>query len=93
MFDTNSKSFCGMEGITPTGWTFGERNDLHNEPSSDSPFVKSVDININPTSYAGATGVSNYEQLKSMVNFHPMVAEKVFDGVNISIPQKVVEKV
>ncbi|GJR79999.1 zinc knuckle CX2CX4HX4C containing protein [Tanacetum coccineum] len=93
MFDTNSKSVCSMEGITPTGWTFGEHNDLHNEPSSDSPFVKSVDINIHPTSYAGATGVSNSEQLKSMVNFHPMVAEKVFDSVNIYIPQKVVEKV
>ncbi|GKB04316.1 hypothetical protein Tco_0832459 [Tanacetum coccineum] len=93
MFDTNSKSVCSMEGITPTGWTFGEHNDLHNEPSSDSPFVKSVDINIHPTSYAGATGVSNSEQLKSRVNFHPMVAEKVFDSVNISIPQKVVEKI
>ncbi|GKE11570.1 zinc knuckle CX2CX4HX4C containing protein [Tanacetum coccineum] len=59
MFYTNSKSVCGMEGITPTG----------------------------------ATGASNSKQLKNKVNFHPMVAEKVFDGVHISIPQKVVEKV
>ncbi|GKA71267.1 protein LAZ1, partial [Tanacetum coccineum] len=59
MFDTNSKSVCGMEGITPTG----------------------------------ATGASNSKQLKSKVNFRPMVAEKVFDGVHISIPQKVVKKV
>ncbi|GKA25103.1 polypyrimidine tract-binding protein homolog 2 isoform X1 [Tanacetum coccineum] len=93
MFDTNSKSICGMEGITPTGWTFSERNDLHNKPSSDSSFVKSVDINIHPTTYAGATGASNSEQLKSKVNFRPMVAEKVFDDVNMSIPRKVVKKV
>ncbi|GKE00505.1 hypothetical protein Tco_1388488, partial [Tanacetum coccineum] len=69
----------------PTGWT--------NSPNSDTPIVKSVEINSKPISYAGAAGISNSEQLKSKANFRSMVADKVFDGVNISIPRIVVEKV
>ncbi|GKB54420.1 hypothetical protein Tco_0905173, partial [Tanacetum coccineum] len=38
-------------------------------------------------------GASDSEQLKSKANFRSMVADKVFDGVNISIPRKVIEKV
>ncbi|GJV39069.1 zinc knuckle CX2CX4HX4C containing protein [Tanacetum coccineum] len=68
----------------PTGWT--------NSPNSDTPIVKSVEINSKPISYAGAAGISNSEQLKSKANFRSMVADKVFDGVNISIPRIVVEK-
>nr|GEW29591.1 hypothetical protein [Tanacetum cinerariifolium] len=61
--------------------------------SSELVIVKSVDINTKPNSYAGATGASTKDQTTVESNFRSMVADKVFDGVNISIPRKVVEKV
>ncbi|GJY49040.1 hypothetical protein Tco_0438996 [Tanacetum coccineum] len=51
-----------------------------------------VDINTKSTSYAGAAGASAKDQPKFNSNFHPLVDDLVFDGVNISIPRKVVEK-
>ncbi|GKB21657.1 zinc knuckle CX2CX4HX4C containing protein [Tanacetum coccineum] len=45
------------------------------------------------TSYAGAAGASAKDQPKVNSNFRTLVADPVFDGVNISIPRKVVEKV
>ncbi|GKA96122.1 zinc knuckle CX2CX4HX4C containing protein [Tanacetum coccineum] len=45
------------------------------------------------TSYAGAAGASAKDQPKVNSNFRPLVVDPVFDGVNISIPRKVVEKV
>ncbi|GJS13016.1 zinc knuckle CX2CX4HX4C containing protein [Tanacetum coccineum] len=55
--------------------------------------VQSVDINIKSTSYAGATGASTNEQPYVSSNFHSLVADPVFNDVNVSIPCKVVEKV
>ncbi|GJX50914.1 hypothetical protein Tco_0277759 [Tanacetum coccineum] len=57
------------------------------------PIVQSVDINTKLKSYAGAVGVSAKDQPKVNSNFRPLVADPVFDGVNISIPRKVIEKV
>ncbi|GKC78741.1 zinc knuckle CX2CX4HX4C containing protein, partial [Tanacetum coccineum] len=51
-----------------------------------------VDINIKSTSYFGVAGASAKDQPKFNSNFHPLVDDLVFDGVNISIPRKVVEK-
>ncbi|GKC41227.1 hypothetical protein Tco_1058949 [Tanacetum coccineum] len=51
----------------------------------------SLDINKS-TSYAGVAGASAKDQPKVNSNFRPLVADPVFDGVNISIPRKVVEK-
>ncbi|GKE17496.1 hypothetical protein Tco_1425073, partial [Tanacetum coccineum] len=48
--------------------------------------VESVDIS---KSFTGAAGASSKEHS----NFRPLVADPVYDGVNISIPRKVVEKV
>ncbi|GJX41181.1 hypothetical protein Tco_0256171 [Tanacetum coccineum] len=65
-------------------------------PSKVTPsdhIVQSVDINTKSTSYAGAVGASAKDQPKVTSNFRPLVADPVFDGVNISIPRKVVEKV
>ncbi|GKE31984.1 hypothetical protein Tco_1451306, partial [Tanacetum coccineum] len=45
------------------------------------------------TSYAGAAGASAKDQPKVNSNFRHLVADPVFDGVNIYIPRKVVEKV
>ncbi|GJR13698.1 zinc knuckle CX2CX4HX4C containing protein [Tanacetum coccineum] len=56
------------------------------------PIIQSVDINTKSTSYAGAAGVSAKDQPKVNSNFRTLVANPVFDGVNISIPCKVVEK-
>nr|GEW02866.1 hypothetical protein [Tanacetum cinerariifolium] len=55
------------------------------------PMVQYKDINTNPTS--GAVGARVKDQLKVNSNFRPLVADLVFDGVNISIPCKVIEKV
>ncbi|GJW82384.1 zinc knuckle CX2CX4HX4C containing protein [Tanacetum coccineum] len=54
------------------------------------PF-KSVDINKS-TSYAGVVGGSAKDQPNVNSNFRTLVVDPVFDGVNISIPCKVVEK-
>ncbi|GKC60566.1 hypothetical protein Tco_1088164, partial [Tanacetum coccineum] len=56
------------------------------------PIVQSVDINKS-TSYAGVAGGSAKYQPNVNSNFHTLVADPVFDGVNISIPRKVVEKI
>ncbi|GKB80621.1 zinc knuckle CX2CX4HX4C containing protein [Tanacetum coccineum] len=61
--------------------------------SPSDPIVQSVDINTKSTSYARAAGASAKDQPKVNSNFCPLVADPVFDGVNISIPHKVVEKV
>ncbi|GKF58593.1 hypothetical protein Tco_0172130 [Tanacetum coccineum] len=55
--------------------------------------VQSVDINTKSTSYVGAAGASAKDQPKVNSNFRTLVVDPVFDGVNISIPRKVVEKV
>nr|GEZ57593.1 zinc knuckle CX2CX4HX4C [Tanacetum cinerariifolium] len=57
------------------------------------PIVQSVDINTNSTSYVGAAGASAKDQPKVNSNFCTLVADLVFDGVNVSIPRKVIEKV
>nr|GEX55639.1 NB-ARC domains-containing protein [Tanacetum cinerariifolium] len=62
-----------------------------NDGQSD-PIVQSVDINTNLTFYAGAAGTSAKDQPKVNSNFRTLVADPVFDGVNISFPRKVVEK-
>nr|GEW02498.1 hypothetical protein [Tanacetum cinerariifolium] len=62
------------------------------EPSHDSSIVQAVDINTKPTSYAGAAGASSKGQLKFNSNFHPLVADPIYDDVNIYIPRKVVEQ-
>ncbi|GKF72187.1 hypothetical protein Tco_0208301, partial [Tanacetum coccineum] len=88
------RKLCGlltlMEKVMVLGFqhkqTLGDQNDLTTETDSDTPIVQSVDINVKPNSYAGAAGASNVNQPKDHANFHPMVAEKVFDGVNILIP-------
>nr|GEX35399.1 hypothetical protein [Tanacetum cinerariifolium] len=57
------------------------------------PIVQSVDINTKSTSYAGAAGASPKHQPKVNSNFRTLVAGPVINGVNISIPRKIVEKV
>ncbi|GKD69367.1 zinc knuckle CX2CX4HX4C containing protein, partial [Tanacetum coccineum] len=56
------------------------------------PVVQSVNINTKSTSYAGAACASAKDQPIANSNFRPLVADHVFNGVNISIPRKVVEK-
>ncbi|GJZ36396.1 zinc knuckle CX2CX4HX4C containing protein [Tanacetum coccineum] len=60
--------------------------------SLSDPIVQSMEINTKSTSYAGAAVVSAKDQPKVNSNFRPLVADPVFDGVNISIPRKFVEK-
>ncbi|GJW58446.1 zinc knuckle CX2CX4HX4C containing protein [Tanacetum coccineum] len=62
-------------------------------PSHESPIIQVVDINKKQTFYVGAADASTKDQHKVCSNFLPFVANLVFDGVNISTPCKVVEKV
>ncbi|GJX67210.1 zinc knuckle CX2CX4HX4C containing protein [Tanacetum coccineum] len=57
-------------------------------------FTRDIEKGIyESTSYAGAAGASTKDQPKVNSNFRPLVVDPVFDGVNISIPRKVVENV
>nr|GEW22733.1 hypothetical protein [Tanacetum cinerariifolium] len=67
-------------------------DNLVNKISPSDPIVQYVDINTISKSYVGAVGASTKDQLKVISNFHPLVADPVYDGVIISIPRKVVEK-
>nr|GEZ97605.1 RNA-directed DNA polymerase, eukaryota, reverse transcriptase zinc-binding domain protein [Tanacetum cinerariifolium] len=62
------------------------------DPSNSSFIVQSVDINTNSTSNIGVAGAGTKDQTNVKSNFRSLVADKVFDGVNIFIPRKVVEK-
>ncbi|GKB74101.1 hypothetical protein Tco_0935513 [Tanacetum coccineum] len=67
-----------------------------NLSSKDSPsdsIVQSMDTNTKYTSYVGAAGASTMAQPQVNSNFCPLVVDPVFNGVNISIPCKVAEKI
>ncbi|GJR41737.1 putative RNA-directed DNA polymerase [Tanacetum coccineum] len=81
-----------MSIVRPTGWNLTNNNNVPTKHDDDAPITQSVDINSTPNSYAGAAGTNKVIQPKEQANFRPMVSEKVFDGVNISIPHKVLEK-
>lgn len=57
--------------------------------SESSPIVKLVEIGAN--TYAGAAGASKSPSVRA--NVQSMMAENIFEGVNISIPRKVVQNV
>ncbi|GJX94484.1 zinc knuckle CX2CX4HX4C containing protein [Tanacetum coccineum] len=63
-----------------------------NSIRAGNPIVQFVDINTKSTSYAGAAGASDKDQPRVCSNFRSLVANLVFNGVNIFIPRKVVEK-
>nr|GEW36579.1 zinc knuckle CX2CX4HX4C [Tanacetum cinerariifolium] len=81
----NAEFFSKMETLVGYGTT------LPDMVSPSDPIVRSVDINTKPKSYAGAAGESAKDQ-PTVSNFRPLVADLVFDGVNIAIPHKVIEK-
>ncbi|GKE87806.1 hypothetical protein Tco_1565281 [Tanacetum coccineum] len=83
--DTNAES-CNSEVWLKLS------EDKRQEVTPSDPIVQSVDINTKSTSYVGAAGTTAKNQPKVTSNFHPLMADPVFDGVNISIPRKVVEK-
>nr|GEU51254.1 zinc knuckle CX2CX4HX4C [Tanacetum cinerariifolium] len=62
-------------------------------------FTKDIELDMvvskstKSTCYAGAAGASAKDQPKVSSNFRPLVVDLLFDGVNISIPRKVVEQV
>ncbi|GJU18358.1 hypothetical protein Tco_1146324 [Tanacetum coccineum] len=67
-------------------------NDKRIQSTPSDPIIQSVDINTKATSYARVAGASAKGQPKVNSNFRPLVADLVFDGVNISIPRKVFKK-
>nr|GEV96231.1 hypothetical protein [Tanacetum cinerariifolium] len=66
---------------------------ITNKDSPSDPIVQSVDNNTKSTSYIGAAGASAMAQPQVNFKLSPLVADPIFNGVNISIPQKVFEKV
>nr|GEV30048.1 zinc knuckle CX2CX4HX4C [Tanacetum cinerariifolium] len=67
-------------------------DNLSGEASPSDTIIQSVDINTKSTSYVGAAGASAKGQPKVNSNFRHLVADPVFDGVNIFIPRKVLKK-
>ncbi|GJZ22211.1 hypothetical protein Tco_0559250 [Tanacetum coccineum] len=80
-------TFLNMQKIAPT-----VDDNLSGEVSPNDTNVQSVDINTKSISYAGDAGTSAKDQPKVNSNFCHLVADLVFDGFNIYIPCKVVEK-
>ncbi|GKB26507.1 hypothetical protein Tco_0865908 [Tanacetum coccineum] len=89
--DINGNSGGASTVPNPTGWNMGDQSSSM-KTIGEPAIVKLVDINATPNSYAGADGASIKAQTNVESNFCSLVANKVFDGVNISIPRKVVKK-
>ncbi|GKD99875.1 zinc knuckle CX2CX4HX4C containing protein, partial [Tanacetum coccineum] len=65
-----------------------------NYPTPPKSYLQQISddrASLNPSSVY-EEGATTKEQPKVNSNFHPLVADPVFDGVNISIPHSVVEK-
>ncbi|GJV29292.1 hypothetical protein Tco_1385740 [Tanacetum coccineum] len=82
--DPNSR---GDEGIA--SFEASHSGFVESGSSLVDPIVQSVDINTKATSYARSAGASVKNQPKVTSSFRPLMADLVFDGVNISIPRKV----
>nr|GEU87601.1 hypothetical protein [Tanacetum cinerariifolium] len=80
-----------MEAIFNYWKLIEERANAMDQPKGSDPIVQYADINTKLTSYAGAAGATVKVQPK-VSNFRPLTTELVFNGVNISIPHKVIEK-
>nr|GEU97022.1 hypothetical protein [Tanacetum cinerariifolium] len=101
-FELTKESCSGITDIIWNRWdtplnmqksTPAVDDNLSGEASPNDTNVQSVDINTKSTFYVGAAGVSAKDQPKVNSNFRHLVAGPIYDGVNISIPRKVVEKV
>ena len=57
------------------------------------PIVQSSDINSQPKSYVTAASVAQSAPTKGKSNFRPLKVDNVFNGVDVSIPRKVVEMI
>nr|GEY02077.1 hypothetical protein [Tanacetum cinerariifolium] len=55
--------------------------------------IQSVSVQDKPSSYVGVAGVSVSEPSKPKANFRSLFSDNVCNGVNFSIPRKVVETV
>ncbi|GJS87530.1 hypothetical protein Tco_0770166, partial [Tanacetum coccineum] len=71
---------------------YGMTNDDRMETLDALDIDNNPSVMASPNSYAGAAGASVKEQPNVISNFRPLVADPVYDGVNISIPRKVIEK-
>ncbi|GJZ73362.1 zinc knuckle CX2CX4HX4C containing protein [Tanacetum coccineum] len=81
--------------VIPCKALYADDSINHNVDEStipSDPIVQSVDINKS-TSYVGVASGSAKDQPNVNSNFRTLVVDPVFDGVNISIPRKVVKKV
>nr|GEX26881.1 RNA polymerase II largest subunit [Tanacetum cinerariifolium] len=82
-----------IETIGKKFQVFLDSHAIRKDPTLPSdPIVQFVDLITKSTSYVSAAGASTKEQPKVSSNFRPLVANLVFNGVNISIPRKVIKK-
>ncbi|GJX90326.1 zinc knuckle CX2CX4HX4C containing protein [Tanacetum coccineum] len=79
IYPNTTNSTGGPTSNIHSGSPLGKTSTLH-EPNIDSTIVHSVDINMKPTSYAGAAGASTNNKMKVNSNFCPLVADSVFNG-------------
>ncbi|GJW91602.1 hypothetical protein Tco_0169155 [Tanacetum coccineum] len=90
---TNDKQMAVIDALGAICDTIKAENSIPSNSTPSDPIMQFVDINNNPASYARAVDASAKDQTKVNSNFRPLVADSIFDGVNISIPRKVVKKV
>ncbi|GJV15148.1 zinc knuckle CX2CX4HX4C containing protein [Tanacetum coccineum] len=67
-------------------------NIIPSKSKPSDPIIQSMVISTKATSYARVAGASAKDQQKVNYNFRSLMADPIFEGVNISIPRKVVEK-
>ncbi|GKE11870.1 hypothetical protein Tco_1415421 [Tanacetum coccineum] len=79
-----SDQTSSFDGINPCG---GD-NAI---PTHESPIVNFVSINAKSNSYARAAGASSSESKKVKAKFCSLVSKNVCDGVELTIPRKVLE--
>nr|GEX67312.1 hypothetical protein [Tanacetum cinerariifolium] len=87
---TNDKRMEIMNAFGAICDSIEAKNSVPSKSTPSDPIMQPVDINTKATSYA--VGASAKDQPKVDSNFCPLVADLIFNGVNISIPLKVIEK-
>ncbi|GKB38467.1 zinc knuckle CX2CX4HX4C containing protein [Tanacetum coccineum] len=90
---TDDKRMSVMDALGAICDSIQVENSIPSKSKPSDPIIQSIVISTKATSYARVAGASAKDQQKVNYNFRSLMADPIFEGVNISIPRKVVEKV
>ncbi|GJS53247.1 zinc knuckle CX2CX4HX4C containing protein [Tanacetum coccineum] len=90
---TDDKCMSVMDALGAICDSIQVENSIPSKSKPSDPIIQSMDISTKATSYARVAGASAKDKQKVNYNFRPLMADPIFEGVNISIPHKVVKKV